>query len=84
MVQQVKDPVLSLLWLGLLLCGFNPWPWNFHMLWAWPKRKKQQFVVEVYPNVKVKTIKFLGENIGITLWDPRAGKDFLDKTQVKH
>ena len=27
--QLVKDPVLSLLWLG-----FHPWPWNFHMLWA--------------------------------------------------
>ena len=26
MAQQVKDPVLSLLWLG-----FDPWPWNFHM-----------------------------------------------------
>ena len=30
----VKDPALSLLWLG-----FNPWPWNFHMPWAWPKKK---------------------------------------------
>ena len=29
MAQWVKDPVLSLLWLGLLLwCGFHPWPWE--------------------------------------------------------
>ena len=26
MAEPVKDSVLSLLWLGLLLCGFNPWP----------------------------------------------------------
>ena len=33
MAQQVKDPVLSLLWPGSLLwCEFNPWPGNFHML----------------------------------------------------
>ena len=32
MVQQVKDPALSLLWLG-----FNPWPGNSHMPWSWPK-----------------------------------------------
>ena len=32
MVQQVKDPALSLLWLGLLLwCGLNPWLGNFCM-----------------------------------------------------
>ena len=30
--QQVKDPGLSLVWLGV-----NPWPWNFCMPWAWPK-----------------------------------------------
>ena len=33
--QWVKDPALSLQWLGLLLwCGFDPWPRNFHMLWV--------------------------------------------------
>ena len=37
MAQWLKDPVLSLLWLGSLLwCGFNPWPGNFCML----KKKK--------------------------------------------
>ena len=31
----VKDPVLSLQRLGSLLwCGFDPWPWNFHMPWV--------------------------------------------------
>ena len=32
-VPQVKDPVSSLLWFGLLLWygGFDPWPGNFHM-----------------------------------------------------
>ena len=35
----VKDPVLSLLWLrSLLWWTFDPWPRNFHMPHAWPKR----------------------------------------------
>ena len=36
----VKDPAFSQL--GLLLWGLlDPWPWNFHMPWAWPKKKKK-------------------------------------------
>ena len=39
-MQWVKGPVLSLQQPGSLLCfGFNPWPRNIHMLWAWPKKK---------------------------------------------
>ena len=35
----VKDPVLSLWWLGSLLwCRFDPWPGNFHM----PQKKKKK------------------------------------------
>ena len=42
MAQQVKDLVLSLLWLGLLLrCGFDLWPGNFHVLQVPPKTNKQ-------------------------------------------
>ena len=38
-VQQVKDPVLSLQWLGSLLwLGFHPCPGNFH----YSARKKEQ------------------------------------------
>ena len=33
--QRFKDLASSLLW-----CGFHPWPWNFCMLWVWPKKKK--------------------------------------------
>ena len=41
-VQQVKDPVLSLLWLvSPLWHGFDPWPRNFHILWVWPKKGKK-------------------------------------------
>ena len=40
MVQQVKDPALSLLQHGSLLWhGFSPWPGNFHMLWAQTKNQ---------------------------------------------
>ena len=36
MVQQVKDPVLSLQQLGSLLWhGFNPWRRNFCPPWVW-------------------------------------------------
>ena len=35
--QQVKELALSLLW-----CQFDPWPRNFHMLWAWPKKKRKK------------------------------------------
>ena len=39
-VQGVKVPALSLQRLGSLpWCGFDPWPRNFHMLWAQPKKK---------------------------------------------
>ena len=42
MVQQIKDLALSLQQLvWLLWCGFNPWPGNFHMLPAQPKKKKK-------------------------------------------
>lgn len=41
MAQQVKDLAFSLLW-----NGFNLWPGNFHMLWAWPKEKKKKKEVE--------------------------------------
>ena len=38
--KQIKDPVLSLLWLRLQLWHrFNPWLWNFGMSWAWTEKK---------------------------------------------
>ena len=33
----VKDLALSLLWLG-----FDPWPENFCMAWAWPNQTNKQ------------------------------------------
>ena len=43
MAQQVKDPPLSLQQLGSLLWRmFDPWPRNFCVPWAWPKKKKQK------------------------------------------
>ena len=39
--QQVKDLALSVQWPGSLLwCGFDPWPRNFCMPWAWPHKKE--------------------------------------------
>ena len=39
MAQQVKDLVLTLLFLrSLLSYGFDPWPRNFHLPWMQPQR----------------------------------------------
>ena len=44
MAQQVKDLVLSLLWLWLQLCrGLDPWPGNSYMLHCGKKKKKKVF-----------------------------------------
>ena len=52
---EVKDPALSLLWLGSLLWhGFDPWCGNFCVLQAWPK------------NIKIK-LKIVICNIPVTL-----------------
>ena len=43
LAQPVKDPVCSWKWLRLLLwSGFHPWPQNFCMTWAQPKKKKER------------------------------------------
>ena len=40
-LQRIKDPTLSLQWLGSLLWhGFDPWPGNFHMLHRQSKKKR--------------------------------------------
>ena len=47
MVYQVKDPALSAQQLkSLLWLGFDPWPRNFPMPWAWPKKKKKKKIVK--------------------------------------
>ena len=43
MAQWVKDSALSQQPLGSLLWrGFSPWPRNFHILQAWPKKEKRK------------------------------------------
>ena len=54
MAQQVKDPALSLLWLGLLLWhGFVPWPGNFCMPPVGLKRKKIIICLQLKKQIKV-------------------------------
>ena len=56
MAQQVKDPVLSLLWPGSLLWqGLDPWPGNFHTF----KKKKKKFFKKVFKTVKFPYYRFL-------------------------
>ena len=48
MAHQVKDPALSLLWLGLLLWhGFESWPRNLYILQVRPKEKEKAMGVVV-------------------------------------
>lgn len=45
LAQWEKELALSLLWLRLLLWHwFSPWPRNFHLPWAQPKKKKKKKV----------------------------------------
>jgi len=37
-VQWVKDPVLVL----ATMVRLNPWPGNFCMWWAWPKKEEEE------------------------------------------
>ena len=54
--QQVKDPT-SLLWLWLQLwLGFDPWPGNFCMPWAWPKNKNKKRMLWISNNSSDKLI----------------------------
>ena len=72
MARWVKDLVLSLLWLGSLLWrGFNSWPGNFCMPWAWrgggraqtnmyiskphPRKQKESRKKEIFPYKSMKT-----------------------------
>ena len=38
----MKHPELSLERVGSMWHRFNPWPWNFHMLWGQPKIKERK------------------------------------------
>ena len=43
MAQGVKDTALPQLWnRWQLQCGFHPRAGNFHVLWAWPKKKAKK------------------------------------------
>ena len=48
MAQWVKDPALSLQWLG-----FDPWPGNFCLPWAWPKPNEDCIMFLVWQRATV-------------------------------
>ena len=51
MVQWIKDLALLQLWHRLQLwCGFDPWPWNFHMPQVQPKKfKNKNKKISIFP-----------------------------------
>ena len=53
--QCVKNHMLSLLWLG-----FDPWPGNFQMPWAWTKQTNKQTKTK---NLKTQKTKIIKENV---------------------
>ena len=55
----VKDPALSLQWLGSVsLHGFDPWPRNFCMPWAWQKKKSEQEVRKRLKHMKYSCTEY--------------------------
>ena len=59
MARWVKDLALSLRWSRLLLwCKFDPWTWNFHVLWVWPP-PPQKKVFEVIKILEQKAVENL-------------------------
>ena len=60
-MQQVKDPALSLQWLGLLLwLRFNPWPGNFLRLWGQGKKKAPLKLLRAHCYVRLVGRGFTG------------------------
>ena len=71
----VKDPALSLLWLGSLLwCRFNPWPGNFHVPQVPQKRKKKKCLTQSFV-LLFCLVSFYGHTCSI--WNfPGPGVEF--------
>ena len=60
MAQWVKQLVLSLLWLRPLLWrGFDPWPWNFHLLQMRPKEKKKKGIWYATSYIRKRGYKYI-------------------------
>ena len=60
--QWVRNPVY--LWL-LLWLGFQPWPRNFYMLQAWPKKKKKKKEEEDWVTLRAEALCY-GLNVSPT------------------
>lgn len=75
----VKDPVFS-----PLQCGFDPWPKNFCMSWAWPKRKGKKkklvqciYLLETNSHTEVQLQGHLGNIVFLPFW-PLYATERLD------
>ena len=51
--QQVKDLVLSLLWLPTAVLQFDPWPGNLHMLWLQTQKSNKQKTLSYIQHYRV-------------------------------
>ena len=73
-LQWVKDPALSLQWLGSLLRHeFNSWPRKFHMLWVGqktlPKKNKKSHSI-FHPFLQpLATTNLLSVSTDLPIWD---------------
>ena len=72
LAQRIKDPMLSLQWLGWLLWhGFNPWPRNFHTPRVRPKesyiaQRQKNRLKHNFFSVKPQTFRLIeGKNVVI-------------------
>ena len=57
--QQVKGPALSLLW-----HGFIPWPRNFCMPWAGPKKLNINKYINKVFNIRIRELERHGRSRG--------------------
>ena len=60
MAQWVKDPVLSLLWLG-----FNPWPWKLPYALGMAKKKKKKKSGVLIVAQRVTNLTCIHEDAGL-------------------
>ena len=63
-MQQVKDPAVSLQQLRLLLWrGFHPWPGNFHMPQAQPKKEEEEAEEEEEEDLPFGKVRYIDFNM---------------------
>ena len=86
MAEQVKDLVLSLLWLrSLLWCRFDLWPGNFWMPWVQLKKKKNKHRTDYVPDAVLSALYMVTHLVLIiTVWGKSYYSCFTEQDPEAH